>query len=134
VYARLTLAASLLVLGVVGSAQADPPSANTPASSSPTALGPKEVIWLPRPKGVGFIYPEKAQRARIPGEAAVDCIVDANGALTQCRVLWERPRNLGFGEAAVQLYSHFRMQPLTRDGRPTVGAHIEMPLRFQMAK
>src|SRR4051812_162263 len=48
----------------------------------------------------GPFYPEAAARARKNGEAVLQCVAIDGGALKQCRVMSDTPRDLNFGVAA----------------------------------
>ena len=50
--------------------------------------------------------------------------------LDGCRIESEAPLNLGLGAAALGLTPRFRMAEKTRDGVPTAGAYIRIPVRF----
>ena len=62
----------------------------TPAASSP-----------PVPSAQGF-YPDRAERAGAGGRAMIDCAADAEGVLTDCKLVSETPEGLGFGMAALK--------------------------------
>ncbi len=54
-------------------------------SSAPLQRDPAAPHWLERPGGddIVRVYPERAQRAEISGEAELDCRVAASGRLEQ---------------------------------------------------
>jgi protein TonB len=49
-------------------------------------------------------------------------------------VLSEDPADQGFGDAAIKLSKLFKMRPQTKDGAPTNGGTVRIPIRFQIAK
>ena len=60
---------------------------------------------------------------------SMDCLVREDLRLT-CSVVSESPGNWGFGEAAVQASAEMRSAVAYRDGRPTVGTSVRVPVRF----
>jgi protein TonB len=79
------------------------------------------------------VYPRAALARRIAGQAAIDCVLDADGYLRGCRVSQESPSGLGFGEAALALAADFRMSPLTPAGATVEGARVSVPISFAPA-
>ncbi|HRD29376.1 MAG TPA: hypothetical protein PLO65_13840 [Caulobacter sp.] len=68
--------------------------------------------------------------AKIGGAVVIECIVGAGGRLVDCKVLAERPEGQGFGEAGLRLTSKFVMAPRDKDGLPTEGGFVRIPLSF----
>jgi TonB family protein len=103
----------------------DPPPA-PPNSSVLTGL-----VWLERADGSDFVrlYPVRARDNRVSGRATLDCLVGANGALS-CTVLSEEPPGYGFGESALQIAREFRLAAQTREGAPTSGGRVRLPIRW----
>ncbi|HYD89489.1 MAG TPA: energy transducer TonB [Vitreimonas sp.] len=103
----------------------DPPPAppNLPVVTSPT--------WLQRPTAQDFVryYPSEALRQGVNGEALLECIVGHDGRLT-CVIVSASPEGAGFEQAALRVSRHFRMAPMTRDGQPTSGGRVRIPIRF----
>lgn len=84
---------------------------------------------------VQAIFPDTAADAGVQsGRGVADCLVAADGSLTECRIVSERPAALGFGEAAVQVAQTMRMNLWSEDGRPTVGARIRLPVEFSLVE
>lgn len=92
--------------------------------------------WSQRPSAddVARYYPERAQRLEVSGRAELSCQVLADGKLAGCSVVSEDPPDQQFGEAALKLSRLFKMRPMTRDGAPTNGGTVHIPIRFQIAK
>jgi protein TonB len=66
------------------------------------------------------------------GSAKIYCVVTASGTLSECTVASESPADFGFGDAALKMSKLFKMKPQTQDGQPVGGAHINIPIRFQV--
>lgn len=62
------------------------------------------------------------------------CTVEAGGALGGCKVDSENPTGQGYGEGALALASKFRVGPWSQDGQPTVGAHLKLPIRYELTQ
>lgn len=60
------------------------------------------------------------------------CDVGAGGALSDCSVDSEDPAGQGYGQAALALGPKFRVGLITADGVPTVGAKVEVPIRYEL--
>jgi TonB family protein len=90
--------------------------------------------WLLKPNGddVARAYPPIAMTLNLEGESTIKCQVTEAGAVEGCTVLSERPTGIGFGQAAIQLSSLFRMKPQTVDGTPVGGAEVTIPISFRM--
>ncbi|THD65043.1 TonB family protein [Phenylobacterium sp.] len=111
--------------------------ARTLASYAP-AEGParRPVItkpdWIEKPTGADFaeFYPKAALASNTEGRATLHCNVVATGGLADCEVNGEAPLGQGFGDAALAMAAKFQMKPQTRDGAPTSGGEINIPIRF----
>lgn len=57
-------------------------------------------------------WPAEAARAGIEGTAAALCEVSRMGAVSGCRVIWERPVGQGFGAALLGLSPKFGLKPV----------------------
>jgi protein TonB len=76
-------------------------------------------------------YPPLAQLLGLSGSARISCTVTQSGTLVDCSTLWESPAGFGFGLAAVQMSSAFKMAPRTVDGGAVSGAKVLIPIRFK---
>ncbi|MBY0563456.1 MAG: energy transducer TonB [Hyphomonadaceae bacterium] len=87
--------------------------------------------WLERPAGEAFMqfYPEPALYQGVVGRVLLDCFVNLDTTAT-CSVVEESPIGWQFGEAALAMARSFRLAPATRNGEPTRGGRIRVPLRF----
>ena len=88
--------------------------------------------WDSIPDGEDFMraFPSRALEQEVSGRAVLICEIRADRRL-DCTVLGEGPEGYGFGNAALRLYSRFRLSP-EMFGTPgyTVGERIRMPLTF----
>jgi TonB family protein len=67
----------------------------------------------------------------VSGQAILHCVVSADGSLS-CYVASENPPDQSFGAAALALSKLIKMGPVTRDGAPTAGGEINIPIRFRV--
>ncbi|HZZ32506.1 MAG TPA: TonB family protein [Phenylobacterium sp.] len=92
--------------------------------------------WLLKPTAADLaqFYPKAAASAHIEGRAVLHCQVTDTGNLSGCTASGEEPVDQGFGDAALHLSVYFKMRPMTKDGAPVSGAHINIPIRFALPK
>lgn len=129
----IATAAALVAAAIAGrSAQADPPPSPPPAAG---AAAPSEIsrpIWVRTPSGDDFAndYPSAAV-GRVPqARVVLLCAVNHDGHLDPCKVTFEAPTGYGFGQASLKLVTHFQMKTVDRDGVPTPGRTIVIPIRI----
>lgn len=69
--------------------------------------------WSEEPsrQEVWAAYPGAAKLMMIAGWSGMTCRVDSMGLLGDCATVMERPRGLGFGDAALSLTPRFRLSP-----------------------
>jgi TonB family protein len=60
------------------------------------------------------------------------CTVEAGGVLNGCAVDREEPAGQGFGQAILTLAPRFRVDLMSAEGMPTVGAKVRVPVRFDL--
>lgn len=60
------------------------------------------------------------------------CGVQAGGILSDCAVDREEPAGQGFGPAILALAPKFRVNLMSGEGMPTVGAKVRVPVRFAL--
>ena len=60
------------------------------------------------------------------------CDVQAGGTLSGCVVDREEPAGQGFGQAILALAPKFRVDLMSAEGMPTVGAKVRLPVRFAL--
>jgi hypothetical protein len=60
------------------------------------------------------------------------CDVQAGGTLSGCVVDREEPAGQGFGQAILTLAPRFKVDLMSVEGMPTVGAKVRLPVRFAL--
>ncbi len=74
-------------------------------------------------------YPDRALRAEVGGLTRLNCLVQPNGRVADCRLTGETPDGYGFGRAAQGLTRYFQISPRTVDGA-AVGSRVNIAIRF----
>ena len=90
--------------------------------------------WAVRPTGEQM-YNALSHSARVDepsGWALIRCDVTDKGLLKDCIALAESSGHYEFGKTALRLAPIFRLKPATRDGKPTAGGRILIPLVWAM--
>jgi len=108
-----------------------------PASEAGAERRVRAPEWttIPDDKAIQAVFPDRAADAGIrSGRGVADCQVAPDGGLSDCRIAGERPDNLGFGEASVQVAGQMKLNLWSQDGRPTVGNRIRLPVEFNLAQ
>jgi TonB family protein len=59
------------------------------------------------------------------------CVVQQGGAVSDCHAVSEEPAGRGLAAAALSLAPHFRLSTWTPEGLPTVGATVNIPVRYE---
>jgi TonB family protein len=88
-------------------------------------------VALPSADDLNATFP-KTQNGVNQVRVVLGCTVEAGGGLGACSVADETPAGQGYGAGALALASKFRLAPLSTDGAPTVGAHIKLPIRYEL--
>jgi TonB family protein len=77
------------------------------------------------------LFPQEAVKAGLKeGSAMVDCVVGADGGLTQCAIVSESVPGVGLGVMAQKIAESFAANLWTEDGLPAEGAHVRMPIKL----
>jgi hypothetical protein len=126
------------ILTVRISADPNPPPSvpiDTPAAAE-LDMAPRletAAVWLERPDGADFAryYPVEAMRNRREGRATLDCLIRDDGYL-RCAITSEEPAGEGFGEAALQISTRFRIAS-ELENAPTAGKRIGRTIVFRIA-
>jgi TonB family protein len=88
--------------------------------------------WCKTPTGddVARYYPSGAERLGLGGTVTLSCQVTAKGLLEGCSAASEDPIDQGFGSAALRMSRLFKMCAQTKDGTPTEGGTVTLPVIF----
>jgi TonB family protein len=81
-------------------------------------------IYKPDP-----LYSEEARKAKYQGTVVLYIIVDASGAVTECKVV--KPLGLGLDEKAVETIRTWKFKPAMRNGTP-VPVHVLVEVGFRL--
>jgi len=102
---------------------------STAAEPPPGDVGPD---WLkkPTPEELHAVWPARALRDGISGQAVVDCAVNLHGLLEQCEIASETPPGMAFGTAALLLTPSFLMRPANGPEGP-VPSRVTIPINFK---
>ncbi len=97
---------------------------------APSVITNPDWAGLPSAEVFANLYPKAAIQQNLSGNATIQCMVSAAGALQGCFVVTESPKGVGFGEAALRAAASFKMRPMTKDGAPVEGGTVRIPMRF----
>jgi protein TonB len=108
----------LVVLALAVSQPSPPASAHVRQRTVIT-----EPVWVSEPSREDFAreYPPFARERGAGGRVVIECVADAEGALTDCAVVSETPEGEGFGVATLRLASKYKIAPKDAKGRSIVG-------------
>lgn len=114
---------------VWGQQDQDPETSSAPDSQPVMITAPE---WTQKPSGYDLakLYPSTASRVGKTGRVTIECVVSDNGLLRNCKIVEEVPEGYGFGAAALAISNRFRMSPMARNGVPTDGARVQIPISF----
>lgn len=68
----------------------------------------------------------------VEGKVVVECIVAAQGSLSDCVVVEETPVGHGLGQKALEASAKLKMDTPMVDGVPVGGAHVRVPFTFKL--
>jgi len=78
-----------------------------------------------------LIWPASALMQRASGRVTLSCFVDERGFAERCRVVFEDPRRMGFGDAALALRPHLHVTPHKGPGGQPVAGQMNIALGFK---
>lgn len=93
-------------------------------------------VWIKAPgedEAAALFPATAAARGLKTGRGVAACDIATDGRLQNCMPRPGEPDGLGFSEAAVKVASMMRMNPWTTAGGPVAGAHVELPIRFDIS-
>jgi TonB family protein len=99
---------ALIVTGVAANAESQEAVPEIPAASDAPVVDMDR--FCGRQRNAQRFYPPEALERRTEGQALLDCSV-ADGAVQECQVVEETPRDMRFGEAALRITCHARAAP-----------------------
>ena len=95
-------------------------------------IGKPQWTHVPQSVDMAASFPQAATAAHVSvGHVMVACGVGPGGHLTDCAVTRQSPEGLGFDKAAIALSAVFQVSVWTDEGLPTVGGHINVPIRYE---
>jgi protein TonB len=108
----------------------DSPSAEE-LSAAELVMG---VQFIEQPDGRDYArwYPDAAMNNGVEGRVTMDCLIKADGYL-RCAIANDEPAGAGFGDAALQISTIFRVPPETAEGVATAGRRIRRTIVFRLA-
>lgn len=105
------------------------------AVAEPEREGRVEIARRPSGIELGHYYPPNARARNLSGVAAIDCIVAAEGRLTDCLAVDEAPQGESFGlYSAVVAEEFFRVRLAEGATGPLEGRTVWIPLRWVMGR
>ena len=118
------------VLGGVlssGNQPVPPPPPRRPAESGPVRVGGK--VQPPRlVRRIQPLYPPLAKQTRTQGEVVLDCVIDAQGNVTQIHLISGHPLLI---QAALDAVRQWKYQPTLLNGEP-VAVELRVKVQFTM--
>jgi TonB family protein len=115
-------------------AYAEPAAAVAAAPLRPSVITQPDWLAKPTLEDLQTLFPPGALKAGAEGLAVIHCQVSAQGALVDCTVVHQEPPDAGFGDAALRMAGLFRMRPQSKDGLPTSGGTVNIPIRFTLPR
>ena len=102
------------------------------ADDSPARVASGHVVWAETPTGADVlsVYPRPALTRNVSGQVDMRCKVQESGAVSRCDVTGESPAGWGFGSAAQQLASKYRVSMRGRD-HPEPGSWIDVSVPME---
>lgn len=107
-------------------------STQRPEPPAPVLISEPQWIDRPSQREVNRYYPSRALELGEEGRVLLECIAAPDGRIA-CVVMADENPQFGFGDAALRVSRRFRVAPVTRDGEPTPGGRLELPIRFNIS-
>jgi hypothetical protein len=131
--ARKLAQQSLRAAGVAKDAQVQVPMTFSPDLAKGETMTVKTPKWaaLPSVTDMQSAVP-KTEGGPNNIRVTMVCDVQAGGSLNGCAVDREEPAGQGFGQAILALAPKFKVDLMSAEGMPTVGAKVRVPVRFDL--
>ena len=102
-------------------------------SGSDGGVAWRRAEWIQKPDDATMapFWPRYARRMAISGTVRLACIVPRPGPVRRCWTIDERPRGIGFGQAALAMSRHFRIRPVATDARDRDDIPVIVPVVFE---
>lgn len=105
------------------------PAATPQPAPLPTIINNPSWIRQPSADQLMRAYPNRALDRGVGGMVMLNCLVQPNGSVTDCRTTSEPAGPYGFGRAALSLTRHFQIAPRTVNGAAE-GSRVNIGIRF----
>lgn len=96
-------------------------------SEKPEIIGGMDMI------GKNLVYPPMAKKAGVDGKVTLRFIVIKDGIPTNITIIMEKPREMGFGEAAIAALMRVRFKPAMQADKP-VPVKMVIPIYFELKR
>jgi len=93
----------------------------------PTMVGGDQVLA----QYIAAAFPPMAKRSGTPGKVTLRFVVSKDGMPTEISILSEKPKEMGFGEAAVSALMKIRFKPGMQGDKP-VRVRMALPVNFNI--
>lgn len=98
----------------------------------PSSITPADVtLRLSDGRPPKVYYPDQAMRLGVDGDVQARCVVGAGGKLEACELRAVSPANQGFDDSAGRLLPNIVVDPMAKDGQPTVGKSINLTIEYR---
>jgi TonB family protein len=131
--AARNLARSMKVAGVPGGTEVRVPMTFSPDLAKGGVSTIKTPLWAALPS-VQELQTAVPKTEGGPNEVRVTlvCDVQAGGSLSGCIVDREEPAGQGFGQAILAVGTKFKVNLMSGEGMPAVGAKVRVPVRIDL--
>lgn len=76
------------------------------------------------------VYPREGLRRRVDGQVELSCVMRAGNRVSNCRILSERPRGIGFGSAAIETSRLRGVRAPRVNGKALLNERIRLTVAF----
>jgi hypothetical protein len=131
---RAKMLSMMLLVAALALQDPAPAASPEPPAPPPAAPLPDKADWarqLSAEEMLSAIRGSPAEENMNRGvtmEAMLDCVLGPGGIVKSCRVENETPTGCGMGEAALKIAPYLRFTTTTRQGHPSEGTSLRIPL------